>query len=56
MKEGFSIGDEHRMAMWNLTWNPSLLSQLLLADWLKIIWSNQQSVVPVQSANNTFLQ
>ena len=37
-------------------WNPSLLSQLLLADWWKIVWINQQSIVPVQSANNTFLQ
>ena len=51
MKEGFSIGDKHRMAMWN----PSLLSQLLLADWLKIVWINQQSIVPVQSTNNAFL-
>ena len=42
MKEGFSIGDEHRMAMGNgmLMWNPSLLSQLLLDDWLKIVWFN----------------
>ena len=53
-KEGFSIGDEHRMAMWNV--NVESEPAQPATAWLKIVWFNQQSTVPVQSAKNTFLQ